>query len=298
MISAVENVHHVVQQFHHEIYDYARELQRQSTYMIDTFASIKSTIRIIGTLASDSLTNLTHLGDLDCHIASSCSAAFDEVVRLMNLISGRSFHNVHSLDEIALEASVLAQNLQTERFDLDMSKVLRALDGGEIAPAPSPREVAVPTYRRTLERVFDESVSGEKITRDPLVLLGLEEVRVNMETYGEALRKFVDDTEAEVSHIRSVLARKMDVESVDRLVKKLEGVVSSVGTPGENTTLGSPSMRPSIGRLYAGSARISSNSSLSMVGSAMILGDVREVRPETLKPVKRGMPRVLASALV
>jgi hypothetical protein len=228
MASAVENVHRVLQQFNHRLFDFGRELKRQSLYVEETFASVKSVLRIVGTLVSDIVTNLTQLGDFNHHLSSSCGSAFDEVVRLMNVISGRSFVNVHTIDEVALEASELAQNLHTQRFDLDMSKVLRDLDGAELAPAPSPREAAIPTYKRTLARVFDESVPGEKITRDPLVLLSLEELRVNLESYGLGLRKFVDDTSAELGDLREAITRKMDAESIDRLVKKLEGAVSQL----------------------------------------------------------------------
>jgi hypothetical protein len=98
--------------------------------------------------------------------------------------------------------------------------------------------------------------------------------------------------------MREVLARKMDVESVDRLVKKLEGVVASVKTASADASPGL--VRPSPHRSQAGSSLRGSPASTaaSPLHPPIVLGDLREPRGDSPKQPKRGTPRVLASALV
>jgi hypothetical protein len=48
MTSAIENVHRVVQQFNHQLFDYGREIQHESVHIESTSSSIKSVLRVVG----------------------------------------------------------------------------------------------------------------------------------------------------------------------------------------------------------------------------------------------------------
>jgi hypothetical protein len=109
--------------------------------------------------------------------------AFDEVLRMM----GRPFCNVHSLDDVTREIQELGMNLQAQRYDLDMPKILRMLDGPDIGPSPEPQEMKVPVFQRTLP-----ASTSDQISRDPIVLLALEEMRVKMRDYESNVERVAD----------------------------------------------------------------------------------------------------------
>jgi hypothetical protein len=224
---SVVKVHEALQQFNHTIYDYGLELEKNSSYVDTTFRSVRSVLTTIGTLTSNIVTNLTQLADVDIHLASSCSSAFDEIVRLMTLMTGRTFHNVHELDEVGLEAAEFGQNLHTQRYDLDMSKVLRKLDFPDMDLSPAPKPAKLPEFRRTINITPMAGGSGD-IGRDPFVLLSLEEMRVKMDKYEAAIRQFVTDVNSDIADMKSRLREKMDVASVDRLVEKLEFILTKL----------------------------------------------------------------------
>jgi hypothetical protein len=225
--SSVVKVHEVLQQFNHTIYDYGLELQKNSSYVDTTFRSVKSVMTTIGTLTSNIFTNLTQLTDVDAHLASSCSSAFDEVVRLMCLMSGRTFHNVHELDAVELEATEVRQNLHTQRYDLDMSKVLRKLDFPDIDLSPAPQSAKLPEFAKTIN-ITPMAKDSADISRDPFVLLSLEEMRVKMDKYEATISQFVHDVSSDIADMKSHLREKMDVDNVDRLVAKLEFILTKL----------------------------------------------------------------------
>jgi hypothetical protein len=142
-------------------------------------------------------------------------------------MSGRTFHNVHRLDEVESEVAEVGQNLHTQRYDLDMSKVLRKLDFPDMDLSPAPKSTELPEFRRTISITPMASPSGD-IGRDPFVLLSLEEMRVKIDKYEATIRQFVTDVNSNIADMKNHLGEKMDVENVDRLVEKLEFILTKV----------------------------------------------------------------------
>jgi predicted nucleic acid-binding Zn-ribbon protein len=233
--SGLIDIRQVVQKFNHQIYDFGLEVQRNTEHIDMTFRSVKSVLTTLGTLVSTNVTDMSRLGDTAAHLSATANSAVDEIVHLLNLVSGRTFQSVPSLDEVALEATELSTELQTTRAGLDIPKVLRTLDGCELGPMARPQEVAVPSFQRKIKRTKSillsperQSVVSESATPESLILLSMEEIRVRIDQAEQMILAATSAVNDDCGSMRHLITEKIDSPSFDRVVKKLEGMLVKV----------------------------------------------------------------------
>jgi hypothetical protein len=178
---------------------------------------------------------LSRVGDILVHLSSTTNMGLEEIVHLLNLISTRTFTSVPLLDEVALEATELSQDLQNEKGNFDISKTLRGLDFTELGPGPQPAEIPIPHFGRSLRIPKGVSLASGLLrsfvvdsTPEAIAMLGIEELRVRVEQAEQMVVAATSAVNDDCTDMRHLITEKIDSPSFDRVVKKLEGMLVKV----------------------------------------------------------------------
>lgn len=242
--SSMKSALHTIQQFNHRIYDFSLELSKQNSHFQTEADNIKSVVSFLGREVSDLLTDLTKLCDAHCHVSSTSAVGLDAIVHLLSAMTGRNFNNVHSLDDVSLEANQILSDLSTKRVNLDMSKQLNVMYGGAKLEDSMKdiKELDVPEYKSEIKPVKVSYVVSSSTAQniyskrnqttesDPLVMISLEEIRVQIDNFQHELKLMKQAVDQSLEEMRQLIQSKMDTKSVDRIISKMQSTMTKCQT--------------------------------------------------------------------